>query len=126
MLAKQCWWLICDPASLAVRILKGKYFPDGSLWTAKLGWNPSYLWGRLIQGRKALESGSIQRKNDNLNGITRNLQCTALNEAVFPQQIEAAGRARVISLKPEWGSGRAEVIKIPARIQPDIYIYLFF
>lgn len=37
LLAKQCWRLLQDPSSLLYAILKGKYFPNGSLLTAEIG-----------------------------------------------------------------------------------------
>lgn len=41
LLAKQCWRLIQNLDSLAVRMLKVKYYPNGSIVDAKLGSRPS-------------------------------------------------------------------------------------
>jgi hypothetical protein len=44
LLAKQCWRLFHDPDSLPAQILRGKYYPRGSILEACLGLKPSYAW----------------------------------------------------------------------------------
>uniref|UniRef100_A0A2C9U2U2 Uncharacterized protein n=1 Tax=Manihot esculenta TaxID=3983 RepID=A0A2C9U2U2_MANES len=43
LLARKCWRIIDNPDSLLVRVLKGKYFPYGSLMQTEEGERPS--WG---------------------------------------------------------------------------------
>lgn len=61
LLAKHLWRIICNPNSLVGRILKGRYFKHGTILTASLGNNPSYVWRSLIWSREILEFGLIWR-----------------------------------------------------------------
>jgi hypothetical protein len=49
LLTKQCWRLWKMPDSLIAKIMKGKYYPEGSILTASIGTNPSFAW-RSIHG----------------------------------------------------------------------------
>ena len=64
MLARQCWRLIQAPDSLCARLLKARYFPNGSVWSAKEGPGISYTWRSLIRGMRAIENGIIWRVGD--------------------------------------------------------------
>ncbi|XP_059442083.1 uncharacterized mitochondrial protein AtMg00310-like [Corylus avellana] len=44
LLAKQSWRLWKEPESLVVKIMKAKYYPDGSILDAKVGAKPSFAW----------------------------------------------------------------------------------
>jgi hypothetical protein len=57
LLAKQGWRLLKSPNSLAARILKAKYFPNGSFLKAKLGSKPSFAWRSIYDARDLLEAG---------------------------------------------------------------------
>lgn len=48
LLAKQCWQILREPSSLLSMVLKGKYYSDGSFFTAGLGSRPSYIWRSLL------------------------------------------------------------------------------
>lgn len=52
LLAKQDWRLLQDPNSLAAKILKEKYHPNGVFLEACLGRQPSYIWRSLWNARK--------------------------------------------------------------------------
>lgn len=54
MLAKQAWRLVTGPDRLLSRLLKAKYFPGGSLFTADLGDRPSLTWRSILAARPAL------------------------------------------------------------------------
>ncbi|KAJ1423116.1 reverse transcriptase [Sesbania bispinosa] len=54
LLAKQAWRLYKNPNTLWARILKGIYFPDKDILTAKKGRGSSSGWSSLIQGRDIL------------------------------------------------------------------------
>jgi hypothetical protein len=61
LLAKQGWRLLKSPISLAARILKAKYFPNGSFLKAKLGSKPSFAWRSIYGARDLLEAGLFWR-----------------------------------------------------------------
>lgn len=43
MLAKQIWRLVHNPDSLAVRVLKSKYFKNGKVMEVRAGHKPSFI-----------------------------------------------------------------------------------
>lgn len=44
LLAKQGWRLLHNPDTLVAKIIKEKYYPDGTFLESNLGWKPSYAW----------------------------------------------------------------------------------
>ena len=44
MLGKHGWNFLSNPHTLASRLIKAKYFPQGNFLSAHLGSNPSYTW----------------------------------------------------------------------------------
>ena len=44
LVAKKAWHVLCNPYSLATRLLKGKYFHDGTFTEAVDKGGSSYLW----------------------------------------------------------------------------------
>lgn len=70
MLGKQGWRLITRPDSLCARTLKGKYFHEGSLWTAKKKRGSSHTWQAILKGREVLRAGLIRRIG---NGISTSI-----------------------------------------------------
>jgi hypothetical protein len=63
-LAKQGWRLIKKLDSLAPKILKEKYHPNGSFLGAELGRHPSFIWRSIWNARKLLVEGLIWRVGD--------------------------------------------------------------
>jgi hypothetical protein len=61
LLAKQCWRLLKSLESLTTRILKAKYYSNGSFMTAKLGSKPSFAWRSILEARELFEEGLIWR-----------------------------------------------------------------
>ncbi|XP_062157888.1 uncharacterized protein LOC133865460 [Alnus glutinosa] len=61
MLAKQCWRLLKWPDSLAVRVLKEKYYPGVDFLESNLGKKPSYAWRSIWQAKALLQEGLIWR-----------------------------------------------------------------
>jgi hypothetical protein len=61
LLAKQCWRLLCNPLSLAARVLKQCYFPDSSLLQADCKSSSSFLWKSFVWGRELIAAGSRWR-----------------------------------------------------------------
>ena len=61
MLAKQAWWVLTNPHSLAARILKVKYFPYGDILNASLSSSPFYNWRSIFQSLKVIKSGTSWR-----------------------------------------------------------------
>ncbi|KAL0356382.1 UNVERIFIED_CONTAM: putative mitochondrial protein [Sesamum radiatum] len=52
LLAKQGWRLITQPESLLSRVLKARYFPQGTFWDASIGSRPSLTWlSRVLKAR---------------------------------------------------------------------------
>lgn len=63
-MAKQLWRIDNTLDSLLSRSLKARYFPKGSIWDAKVGSNPSYVWRSIWGSRSLLELGVRWRVGD--------------------------------------------------------------
>jgi ribonuclease HI len=57
MVAKQAWNFMAEPEKLVARIFKARYFPRSSLFDAKIGANPSYVWRSIWKARDVLVHG---------------------------------------------------------------------
>lgn len=57
LLAKQSWRILQYPDCLFAKVMKSRYFEDGEVLTAKLGYQPSYIWRSLLHGRDLLIKG---------------------------------------------------------------------
>jgi hypothetical protein len=55
LLTKQGWRLLQNPNSLTNKILKAKYFQQGSFLSAKLGSRPSFVWRSLLSAKGLLQ-----------------------------------------------------------------------
>lgn len=55
LLENQVWKILRRPQSLLYRILKGRYFRDGTIFSATRGTQPSYGWNSLRFGRDLLQ-----------------------------------------------------------------------
>lgn len=54
LIAKQAWRLTNNTNSLWARILKGKYFTEGSLWNARKKTSISWAWESILKGKDIL------------------------------------------------------------------------
>ena len=61
LIAKQCWLLVSNPNSLAVRVLKNYYFHASSFLNAKDSCSGSLIWKNFLWGHNILVSGSRWR-----------------------------------------------------------------
>lgn len=61
LLARQAWRLITIPESLCARVLKAKYYPNGSLIDTSFGGNASPGWRAIEFGLELLKKGIIWR-----------------------------------------------------------------
>jgi hypothetical protein len=67
LLAKQVWRLWKNPKSLITRIVKAKYYPEGTVLEAALGKKPSFAW-RSIQGSiELVREGLVWRVGNGQN-----------------------------------------------------------
>ncbi|KAL8488537.1 hypothetical protein ACS0TY_024714 [Phlomoides rotata] len=57
LLAKQGWRLLRDDSSLLARTLKARYFPSSTFMQAKVGYNLSFTWRSVLDGRMVLQHG---------------------------------------------------------------------
>ncbi|CAM8977963.1 unnamed protein product [Rhodiola kirilowii] len=48
-LMKICWRIVKLPNLLMSRVLVAKYYPDGSLWSARVGLRPSHAWRGVMK-----------------------------------------------------------------------------
>ncbi|KAM2216117.1 hypothetical protein TB1_022215 [Malus domestica] len=53
-----CWRFLYEPESLWVKVLKDRYFPQDSFFTAKLGERGLWVWSSLLEGRDLIIRGS--------------------------------------------------------------------
>lgn len=61
LLARQAWRLLQFPDSLCARVLKAKYYPNGSLVDTAFGGNTSPSWKGVIYGLELLKQGIVWR-----------------------------------------------------------------
>jgi hypothetical protein len=61
LLAKQCWRLWKNPDSLVARLMRAKYYPDGSILEAQVGTRPSFAWWSISSSCEVLKEGLIWR-----------------------------------------------------------------
>ncbi|CAN0846303.1 LINE-1 retrotransposable element ORF2 protein [Linum grandiflorum] len=59
LLAKQGWYLLSNPNSLAAKVLKGKYYPHSTFLQAKCRSNSSPAWKSLCFGATLLRQGAF-------------------------------------------------------------------
>ena len=56
-----------QPDLLISRILKVRYFPNGSFLDAHMGASPSYAWRSILEGKKTLKKGLVWRVGNGFN-----------------------------------------------------------
>ncbi|GAA0157875.1 hypothetical protein LIER_38538 [Lithospermum erythrorhizon] len=64
LLAKQGWRVVTRQASILYKLLKGRYFRNTSFLNAKVGYNPSFGWRSMLEGRKVVRKGKRWRVGD--------------------------------------------------------------
>ncbi|XVF87253.1 hypothetical protein PTKIN_Ptkin18bG0104000 [Pterospermum kingtungense] len=64
MLGKQGWKFLSSPDTLASRLFKAKYFPNGNFPEAHLGNNPSFVWRGIWVSRALVSNGHRWRVGD--------------------------------------------------------------
>lgn len=57
LLGNQAWRLLTQPDKLVSRIFKARYYVNGSILTAQLGNNPSYIWRSILEAQSLLKQG---------------------------------------------------------------------
>jgi hypothetical protein len=50
--------------SITAKIMKGKYYPNGSVLDAKLGNKPSFIWRSILSSRSLIQDGLVWRIGD--------------------------------------------------------------
>jgi hypothetical protein len=63
-LAKQGWWILQQPHSIAAQILQEKYFPTMGFLEAPPGSQQSFAWRSLLNCRELLKQGLLWRVED--------------------------------------------------------------
>lgn len=61
LLGKQGWRLIVNMDSLASKVYKARYYPNGSFLQATVGNNPSYIWRSIMESQVLLKKGAVRR-----------------------------------------------------------------
>ncbi|KAM2146296.1 hypothetical protein ACFX1Q_003174 [Malus domestica] len=64
----QCWRLLHELESLWVKVLKDRYFPQDSFFTAKRGGRASWVWSSLLEGWDLIIHGSRWQVSSIFNG----------------------------------------------------------
>jgi hypothetical protein len=67
LLAKQGWRIIQNPDSLVAKVLKEKYFLNGSFLYTPLSKRPSYVWWSIWNAKRLLEEGMVWRVGNREN-----------------------------------------------------------
>ncbi|EOY22027.1 Uncharacterized protein TCM_014186 [Theobroma cacao] len=121
MLTKQGWQLQMRIPTIALKLLKARYFPYGSFLDASMGSNPSYLWRSIRESQSLINQVSLQLLVDRLvwqhsrdgnymaalnrRNITVDAYCPMCNadlEADFHILCECSF-AKVVCLASKWG-----------------------
>ena len=66
MLAKQVWRLLTNHSSLFYRVFQVKFFPNGSVFEAKVA-SGSYAWRSILKARGLIKRGMLWRVADDTN-----------------------------------------------------------
>ncbi|XP_058757456.1 uncharacterized protein LOC131630719 [Vicia villosa] len=61
LLGKTYWRLLSNDDSLVGKVLKGRYFPRGSIDTCDVGYCPSYAWRSILSAREVVQRGARWR-----------------------------------------------------------------
>ncbi|VAI55917.1 hypothetical protein VPH35_110151 [Triticum aestivum] len=64
LLAKQVWRILLYPSSLGARVLKARYFPEGSIMNTTCPSRGSLTFRSIIHGRELLREGVVWRIGD--------------------------------------------------------------
>ncbi|KAL5770483.1 hypothetical protein ACOSP7_014637 [Xanthoceras sorbifolium] len=98
MLTKQGWRLLTSPTSLAVKVLKARYFSSSSFFDSVVGNRPSFIWRSILCGRDVLRLGSHWRMGNGSSisvykdpWIPRPSLFTVISPPVFPVGASVAG-----------------------------------
>lgn len=57
LLGKRCWNFMANPSSLVSRLFKARYFSNSSIFEARKGNNPSFIWQGLLTALNSLRAG---------------------------------------------------------------------
>lgn len=61
LLSKQFLRLLTGEHYLMERVFKSRYYPRGSILTAKVGFSPSYAWRRILSASELIKAGTRWR-----------------------------------------------------------------
>ncbi|KAG2328286.1 hypothetical protein Bca52824_011014 [Brassica carinata] len=64
LLCKQDWRIWSKPQSLLARVMKSRYFKDGSFLECGIGTRPSYAWCSIMHGKELLVQGLMKKIGD--------------------------------------------------------------
>ena len=64
LLAKQAWRILQNPESLCARVLKARYFKEGSIMIATCPSGASFTFRSILHGRDLLQDGLVWRIGD--------------------------------------------------------------
>ncbi|KAL0409008.1 UNVERIFIED_CONTAM: putative mitochondrial protein [Sesamum radiatum] len=67
LVSKQVWRILKNPDTLLSKILKGRYFARGSIFEARLGFNPSSTWRSIWRTIPLVKAGCRWRVGDGSN-----------------------------------------------------------
>jgi hypothetical protein len=119
LLAKQAWRILQYPSSLCARVLKTRYFKEGSIMNATCPSRGSFTFQSILFGRDFLREGVVWRIGDGSmvrihhdNWIPRRGSLTPLG------QVYIQGVTRVSDLLTEQGTGWDEA-KLDQMFTPD-------
>ncbi|XP_074297615.1 uncharacterized protein LOC141628358 [Silene latifolia] len=102
-LAKQIWGLFLKPCSLVGRVLKARYFKNGSVLDARRGYDPIFSW-RSLWGSKSLLLEGLKWRVGNGQSIG------VWDESWLPG--ETAGRVPMLNIEADPNMKVAEFIDV--------------
>uniref|UniRef100_A0A803PWA8 Uncharacterized protein n=1 Tax=Cannabis sativa TaxID=3483 RepID=A0A803PWA8_CANSA len=108
LLGKQAWRLLVADNSLVSRVFKARYFASGSVLTASLGNNPSYVWRSIFETKQFLLAGV--RKS-----IARGLETSILDDPWLPDGTDPYVR----SVNPDLVNKKVSSLMCMDRLQWD-------
>ncbi|XP_074297126.1 uncharacterized protein LOC141627807 [Silene latifolia] len=130
LLAKQAWRLICDDGSLMVRVLKGKYFPNGTFMDAPVGNNPSYTWRSICEVKCVMGLGLRKRVGNEVDTrvwLDPWIPNTSSRCVVSPRGDNAL-EMRVAELmvvgESRWDREKVEAVFLPFEVERIMSIHL--